>query len=112
MLTFFFTQDVFESRFSKIPDEPRNAAPTSDNTKKKKKKRLERAPSLSSSDSSGSESSSPSENTSDTENEEERAHRLASLEEQVIHYATVVTPNPMFCSKHYKLPREAAFMAS
>ncbi|XP_057193344.1 bromodomain testis-specific protein isoform X2 [Triplophysa rosa] len=74
-------QDVFESRFSKIPDEPRNAAPTSENTMKKK--RVERAPSQSSSDSSDSESSSPSDNTSDSEGEEERAQRLVSLEEQL-----------------------------
>lgn len=79
---FFFTQDIFESRFSKIPDEPRNAVPTSEN---RKKKRVETAPSLSSSDSSDSESSSPSEKNSDSEDEEERAQRLASLEEQVGH---------------------------
>ncbi|XP_056606006.1 bromodomain testis-specific protein isoform X1 [Triplophysa dalaica] len=74
-------QDVFESCFSKIPVEPRNAAPTSDNTMKKK--RVERAPSQFSSDTSEGESSSRSENTSDSEDEEERAQRLVSLEEQL-----------------------------
>ncbi|KAG1940801.1 bromodomain testis-specific protein isoform X1 [Pimephales promelas] len=73
-------QDVFEFRFSKIPDEPRNAAPTSSLNRVKK----ERAHSPSSSESSDSESSSPSEDSSDTEeDEEERAQRLANLEEQL-----------------------------
>ncbi|XP_073808718.1 bromodomain testis-specific protein isoform X3 [Danio rerio] len=73
-------QDVFEFRFSKIPDEPKNANPVSSHNRVKK----ERARSPSSSESSDSESSSP-ENSSDTEeeDEEERAHRLASLEEQL-----------------------------
>ncbi|RXN14021.1 bromodomain testis-specific -like isoform X2 [Labeo rohita] len=72
-------QDVFEFRFSKIPDEPRNSTPASSQSKARK----ERTHSPSSSESSDSESSSPSENSSDTEeDEEERAHRLASLEEQ------------------------------
>ncbi|XP_042581727.1 bromodomain testis-specific protein-like isoform X2 [Cyprinus carpio] len=72
-------QDVFEFRFSKIPDEPRNSAPSSSQNRVRK----ERAHSPSSSESSDSESSSPSENSSDTEDEEERAQRLASLEEQL-----------------------------
>ncbi|XP_051752640.1 bromodomain testis-specific protein isoform X2 [Ctenopharyngodon idella] len=73
-------QDVFEFRFSKIPEEPRNAAPTSSQNRVRK----ERAHSPSSSESSDSESSSPSEDSSDTEeDEEERAQRLASLEEQL-----------------------------
>ncbi|XP_056102213.1 bromodomain testis-specific protein isoform X2 [Rhinichthys klamathensis goyatoka] len=73
-------QDVFEFRFSKIPDEPRNAAPTSSQNRVKK----ERAHSPSSSESSDSESSSPSEDSSDTEeDEEERAQRLANLEKQL-----------------------------
>ncbi|RXN07864.1 bromodomain testis-specific -like isoform X2 [Labeo rohita] len=73
-------QDVFEFRFSKIPDEPRNSTPASSQSKARK----ERTHSPSSSESSDSESSSPSENSSDTEeDEEERAHRLASLEEQL-----------------------------
>lgn len=73
-------QDVFEFRFSKIPDEPKNANPVSSHNRVKK----ERARRPSSSESSDSESSSP-ENSSDTEeeDEEERAHRLASLEEQL-----------------------------
>uniref|UniRef100_A0A673MAX7 Bromodomain testis-specific protein-like n=1 Tax=Sinocyclocheilus rhinocerous TaxID=307959 RepID=A0A673MAX7_9TELE len=72
-------QDVFEFRFSKIPDEPRNSAPSSSQNRVRK----ERAHSPSSSESSDSESSSPSENSSDTEDEEERVQRLASLEEQL-----------------------------
>ncbi|KAK9973241.1 hypothetical protein ABG768_023982 [Culter alburnus] len=73
-------QDVFEFRFSKIPEEPRNAASTSSQNRVRK----ERAHSPSSSESSDSESSSPSEDSSDTEeDEEERAQRLASLEEQL-----------------------------
>ncbi|XP_043097355.1 bromodomain testis-specific protein isoform X1 [Puntigrus tetrazona] len=72
-------QDVFEFRFTKIPDEPRNSAPSSSQNRVRK----ERAHSPSSSESSDSESSSPSENSSDTEDEEERAQRLASLEEQL-----------------------------
>ncbi|XP_059427188.1 bromodomain testis-specific protein-like isoform X2 [Carassius carassius] len=71
-------QDVFEFRFSKIPDEPRNSAPSSNQNRVRK----ERAHSPSSSESSDSESS-PSENSSDTEDEEERAQRLANLEEQL-----------------------------
>ncbi len=75
-----FIQDVFEFRFSKIPDEPRNSAPSSSQNRVKK----EREHSPSSSESSDSESSSPSENSSDIEeDEEERVQRLASLEEQV-----------------------------
>ncbi|KAK7144652.1 hypothetical protein R3I94_010924 [Phoxinus phoxinus] len=70
-------QDVFEFRFSKIPAEPRNAAPTSSQNRVKK----ERPHSPSSSESSDSESSSPSENSS--EDEEERAQRLVNLEEQL-----------------------------
>uniref|UniRef100_A0A672JTS8 Bromodomain testis-specific protein-like n=1 Tax=Sinocyclocheilus grahami TaxID=75366 RepID=A0A672JTS8_SINGR len=73
-------QDVFEFRFSKIPDKPRNSAPSSSQNRVRK----ERAHSPSSSESSDSESSSsPSENSSDTEDEEERVQRLASLEEQL-----------------------------
>lgn len=73
-------QDVFEFRFSKIPDELRNSAPFSSQNRVKK----ERAHGPSSSESSDSESSSPSENSSDTEeDEEERVQRLASLEEQL-----------------------------
>lgn len=73
-------QDVFEFRFSKIPDEPRNSAPSSSQNRVKK----EREHSPSSSESSDSESSSPSENSSDIEeDEEERVQRLASLEEQL-----------------------------
>ncbi|XP_026069642.1 bromodomain testis-specific protein-like isoform X2 [Carassius auratus] len=72
-------QDVFECRFSKIPDEPKNPAPASSQNNVKK----ERAHNPSRSESSDSESS-PSENSSDTEeDEEERAQRLASLEEQL-----------------------------
>lgn len=73
-------QDVFEFRISKIPDEPRNSAPSSSQSRVKK----ERAHSPSSSENSDSESSSPSENSSDTEeDEEERVQRLANLEEQL-----------------------------
>ncbi|XP_026119327.1 bromodomain testis-specific protein isoform X3 [Carassius auratus] len=72
-------QDVFEFRFSKIPDEPRNSAPSSNQNRGRK----ERAHSPSSSESSDSESSSLSENSSDTEDEVERAQRLANLEEQL-----------------------------
>ncbi|KAL1272921.1 hypothetical protein QQF64_028783 [Cirrhinus molitorella] len=73
-------QDVFEFRFSKLPDEPRNSTSASNQNKVRK----ERTHSPSSSESSDSESSSPSENSSDTEeDEEERTQRLASLEEQL-----------------------------
>ncbi|XP_042614132.1 bromodomain testis-specific protein-like isoform X2 [Cyprinus carpio] len=73
-------QDVFEFRFSKIPDEPKNSAPASSQNRVRK----ERAHNPSSSESSDSESSSPSENSSDAEeDEEERAQRLANLEEQL-----------------------------
>ncbi|XP_051996683.1 bromodomain testis-specific protein-like [Xyrauchen texanus] len=76
-------QDVFESLFSKIPDEPRYSASVPGPNRMKGK--LERADSPSSSESSDNESSSPSDNSSDSEeeNEEERARRLASLEEQL-----------------------------
>uniref|UniRef100_A0A4W4DPX3 Bromodomain containing 2b n=1 Tax=Electrophorus electricus TaxID=8005 RepID=A0A4W4DPX3_ELEEL len=75
-------QDVFESRFAKIPDEPRDPGqgqPSEPRTMK------EREGSPSSSESS-STCSSMSESSSDTdeEDEEERATRLANLEEQVI----------------------------
>ncbi|XP_051562408.1 bromodomain testis-specific protein isoform X3 [Myxocyprinus asiaticus] len=76
-------QDVFESCFSKIPDEPRNQSPIPGLNRARKEK-IDRAVSPSSSDSSGSESSSPSDNSSDSEEgEEERALRLANLEEQL-----------------------------
>ncbi|XP_051986211.1 bromodomain testis-specific protein isoform X1 [Xyrauchen texanus] len=76
-------QDVFESCFSKIPEEPRNQAPIPGLNRARKEK-IVRAVSPSSSDSSGSESPSPSDNSSDSEEgEEERALRLASLEEQL-----------------------------
>uniref|UniRef100_A0AAY5EMP7 Bromodomain testis-specific protein n=1 Tax=Electrophorus electricus TaxID=8005 RepID=A0AAY5EMP7_ELEEL len=74
-------QDVFESRFAKIPDEPRDPGqgqPSEPRTMK------EREGSPSSSESS-STCSSMSESSSDTdeEDEEERATRLANLEEQL-----------------------------
>ncbi|TRY66366.1 hypothetical protein DNTS_035184 [Danionella cerebrum] len=73
-------QDVFEFRFTKIPDETRDVNPVSSHKRGKK----DRVRSPSSSESSNSESSSESENSSDAEeDEEERAQRLANLEEQL-----------------------------
>ncbi|MCJ8729641.1 hypothetical protein PDJAM_G00108740 [Pangasius djambal] len=74
-------QEVFESRFTKIPDEPRPSAPSQHLVPKRGKN--ERAESPSSSESSDSESSL-SESSSDTEEDEEkRAQRLSVLEEQL-----------------------------
>ncbi|KAL7891139.1 hypothetical protein AOLI_G00006150 [Acnodon oligacanthus] len=76
-------QDVFESRFAKIPDELRVLGQGQPHVPKRGKK--EKADSPSSSDSSDTESSH-SESSSDSEvdeDEEERAQRLANLEEQL-----------------------------
>ncbi|KAI4903257.1 hypothetical protein NFI96_024557 [Prochilodus magdalenae] len=76
-------QDVFESRFAKIPDEPRVLGHGQPPAPKRGKK--ERADSPSSSDGSETESSL-SESSSESEvdeDEEERAQRLANLEEQL-----------------------------
>ncbi|XP_030646936.1 bromodomain testis-specific protein [Chanos chanos] len=78
-------QDVFESRFSKLPEEPvRSSGPVQPSSNKRQRKDKVNSPP--SSDSSESDSSSPSESSSDTEeeeDEEERAQRLALLEEQL-----------------------------
>uniref|UniRef100_A0AAR2K2J1 Bromodomain testis associated n=1 Tax=Pygocentrus nattereri TaxID=42514 RepID=A0AAR2K2J1_PYGNA len=76
-------QDVFESRFARIPDELRVLGQGQPHVPKRGKK--EKAGSPSSSDSSDTESSH-SESSSDSEideDEEERAQRLANLEEQL-----------------------------
>ncbi|XP_072540141.1 bromodomain testis-specific protein isoform X2 [Salminus brasiliensis] len=74
-------QDVFESRFAKIPDEPRALGQGQVPVPKRGKK--ERADSPSSSDSSDTESSMSESSSDSDEDEEERAQRLANLEEQL-----------------------------
>lgn len=82
----FPSQEVFESRFAKTPDEPRPSAPG-----QPKKEKNERAGSPSSSESSDSESSL-SESSSDSEEDEEmRTQRLSLLEEQVLPHIFVYT---------------------
>lgn len=75
-------QDVFESRFSKIPDETETLAPGQHNGSKKSKQ--ERTGNLSSPESSGPESaSSLSDSSSDSEDEEKREERLTVLQKQL-----------------------------
>ncbi|XP_058258798.1 bromodomain testis-specific protein isoform X2 [Hemibagrus wyckioides] len=73
-------QEVFESRFAKIPDEPKPLTPGQHLVPKKGKN--ERTESQSSSASSDSESLSESSSDSE-EDEEKRAQRLSVLEEQL-----------------------------
>ncbi|XP_064186633.1 bromodomain testis-specific protein isoform X3 [Anguilla rostrata] len=77
-------QDVFEMRFAKMPDEAAEAEqpeqPCEHRAKAERKDKRSRVESSSSSESS-SDSSSESESSSDTE--EERAQRLANLQEQL-----------------------------
>ncbi|XP_066519060.1 bromodomain testis-specific protein isoform X2 [Hoplias malabaricus] len=74
-------QDVFESRFGKIPDEPRPTGQGQPSVLKRGKK--EKAGGMSSSDSSDTESSLSDSSSDSEEDEEERAQRLANLEEQL-----------------------------
>uniref|UniRef100_A0A8B9L0D2 Bromodomain, testis-specific n=1 Tax=Astyanax mexicanus TaxID=7994 RepID=A0A8B9L0D2_ASTMX len=74
-------QDVFESHFAKIPDEPRTLSQGQPPVPKRGKK--ERADSPSSSESSDTESSISESSSDSEEDEEERAKRLATLEEQL-----------------------------
>ncbi|TVK90589.1 Bromodomain testis-specific protein [Bagarius yarrelli] len=73
-------QDVFESRFAKIPDDPKPS--TTGQHLVPKKGRNERGEGQSSSESSDSESLSESSSDSE-EDEEKRAHRLSVLEKQL-----------------------------
>ncbi|KAK3575282.1 hypothetical protein QTP86_023402 [Hemibagrus guttatus] len=73
-------QEVFESRFAKIPDEPKPLTPGQHLVLKRGKN--ERAESPSSSESSNSESLSESSSDSEAD-EEKRAQRLSVLEEQL-----------------------------
>ncbi|XP_076846562.1 bromodomain testis-specific protein isoform X3 [Brachyhypopomus gauderio] len=75
-------QDVFESRFAKIPDEPRDPGHGQTPVPRKMKER-EDSPSSSETSSMGSSVSESSSDT-DEEDEEERATRLANLEEQLM----------------------------
>lgn len=84
MLFFFSAQEVFESRFSKIPDEQKPL--TAGQHLMYKRGKNEQAESPSSSESSDSESLSESSSDSEEEEDEEkRAQRLSILEEQVFH---------------------------
>uniref|UniRef100_A0A667WM63 Bromodomain, testis-specific n=1 Tax=Myripristis murdjan TaxID=586833 RepID=A0A667WM63_9TELE len=76
-------QDVFEARYSKIPEEPQRRFSTGERVEKGKGDRPE---------SSSTTSSSESDSSSDSESSaEERALKLASLEEQVsIHMSVKV----------------------
>lgn len=79
----FSVQEVFESRFLKIPDEPRPSTPSQHLVLKKGKN--EQTGSPSSSESSDSESSLSESSSDSEEDEEKRAQRLSVLEEQVLH---------------------------
>ncbi|KAB5584233.1 hypothetical protein PHYPO_G00105030 [Pangasianodon hypophthalmus] len=74
-------QEVFESRFAKIPDEPGPSAPSQHLAPKRGKN--EQAESPSSSESSDSESSLSESSSDSEEDEEKRAQRLSILEEQL-----------------------------
>ncbi|XP_060775713.1 bromodomain testis-specific protein isoform X3 [Neoarius graeffei] len=74
-------QEVFESRFVKIPDEPRPSTPSQHLVLKKGKN--EQTGSPSSSESSDSESSLSESSSDSEEDEEKRAQRLSVLEEQL-----------------------------
>lgn len=82
-------QEVFESRFAKIPEEPRPSAPGQQLVPKKG--RNERVGSPSSSESSDSESSLSESSSDSEEDEEKRAERLSILEEQVLNNILVYT---------------------
>lgn len=82
-MIFFSAQEVFESRFAKIPDEPRPSAPGQHLVPKRGKN--EQAESPSSAESSDSESSLSESSSDSEEDEEKRAQRLSILEGQVLH---------------------------
>lgn len=93
----FSAQEVFESRFAKIPDEPRPSTPSQHLVPKRGKN--ERG-SPSSSESSDSESSLSESSSDSEEDEEKRAQRLSVLEEQVLHnifYTLVCVDFVLFC---------------
>ncbi|KAI5109288.1 bromodomain testis-specific protein isoform X1, partial [Silurus meridionalis] len=93
-------QEVFESRFAKIPEESRASAP-GQHLVPKRKKNNEQAESPSSSESSESDSSL-SESSSDSEDEEKRAQRLSVLEEQlkaVRQQLQILTQTPLLKQK-------------
>lgn len=81
------SQEVFESRFAKIPDEPRPLAHGQNLVSKRENN--ERAGSPSNSESNDSESSLSESSSDSEEDEEKRAQRLCVLEEQVLHYIFV-----------------------
>ncbi|XP_046691918.1 LOW QUALITY PROTEIN: bromodomain testis-specific protein [Silurus meridionalis] len=92
-------QEVFESRFAKIPEESRASAPGQHLVPKRKKNNESRSPS--SSESSESDSSL-SESSSDSEDEEKRAQRLSVLEEQlkaVRQQLQILTQTPLLKQK-------------
>lgn len=70
-----FLQDVFEMRFAKMPDEPAEAPPAAPPT----------APVVSKSTESSHSSEESSSDSDSSDSEEERATRLAELQEQVLH---------------------------
>ncbi|XP_017335349.1 bromodomain testis-specific protein isoform X2 [Ictalurus punctatus] len=74
-------QEVFESRFAKIPDEPRLSSPGQHLLPKRGKN--EQAGSPSSSEGSDSESTLSGSSSDSEEDEEKRAQRLSVLEEQL-----------------------------
>ncbi|XP_053492060.1 bromodomain testis-specific protein isoform X1 [Ictalurus furcatus] len=74
-------QEVFESRFAKIPDEPRPSSPGQHLLPKRGKN--EQAGSPSSSEGSDSESTLSGSSSDSEEDEEKRAQRLSVLEEQL-----------------------------
>lgn len=83
-------QEVFESRFAKIPDEPRLSSPGQHLLPKRGKN--EQAGSPSSSEGSDSESTLSGSSSDSEEDEEKRAQRLSVLEEQVLHSIFCLCP--------------------
>ncbi|XP_053353982.1 bromodomain testis-specific protein isoform X1 [Clarias gariepinus] len=101
-------QEVFESRFAKIPDEPKPVSPSQHQVSKRGKN--ERAESPSNSESSGSDSSMSESSSDSEEDEEKRAQRLSILEEQlkaVREQLQILTQTPLLKQKKKEKSKKA-----
>lgn len=85
------SQDVFEFRYAKMPDEPQEPGPLPVSTalppglaKSSSESSSEESSSESSSEEEEDEEDDEEEESESSDSEEERAHRLAELQEQVL----------------------------
>lgn len=90
------SQDVFEFRYAKMPDEPQEPGPLPVSTalppglaKSSSESSSEESSSESSSEEEEDEEDDEEEESESSDSEEERAHRLAELQEQVLWYSLV-----------------------